>query len=96
MALRLSEGLGRSVRWLRAVCIPDCKWYEAQRKQAEQQIVSCGWVEVGPDLCPGLAHEPLSNGDIEAGHEGCEEYSQHQVSFGRLKVYARNKNPANC
>lgn len=78
------------------VCIPDCKRDEAQRKQAEEQIVSFGRVEIRPDLCPGLTHEPLSNGDIEAGHEGREEESQHQVRCGRLKVYAGNKNPANC
>ena len=42
---------------------------ETQSHEAIQEVVSGLWIEVRPDLGPGLAHEPLAYGDVKAGHE---------------------------
>jgi len=73
---------------------PDEKRDEAKCTQAKGKVVPGGGIEVGPDLRPGLAHEPPGHCNVKRCHEGCEAYAQQEMTDRRDKTNAGYREPA--
>jgi hypothetical protein len=73
---------------------PDLDASDAEGEQPMQEVVPGSRIEIGPDLRPGLAHEPPSDGDVKARHEAGQEQPQGHVRTSGLKPDAWHQHPA--